>query len=392
MKRKAIKLKQKAWKYDDMYPSFVSVVKTGANKVPFSMIKMSEDEAVKEGLDIKKITFSLGTSETYVKSFLSNRAIEDYTIQTDEQGRLFVENPSEFSDVKSIVLEDGTEVDVGVTSSAVEQEKTKIEDYEETTAFSEDKEDVVITANEDTADEVVDSEVVETEATDTEVKEEEAEILASEQEVEAETKEEVSEQLSEPKVTAQLSEDQLSVVKHLIDMKLKEHNDYTEFVDNYKIMIMFDTVFWLFRDKLARAFTDSEPSERNGKVMYEATEFGKACVAIYNTLDNISLSEPEEKSVVETEVITDEVSETEEVKLSEETEDTEINKLILSLKEELEAIKKQLANNEEENVDNTKLIMQTSKADVGAYDKPGIEPTAQASQPLSKHTRNLFGI
>lgn len=76
MKRKAKKVEQKAWKWENMYPQFVSIVETGANFIPFSSIKFSADEIdgdYSEGYDIAKIVFNTNHTEQHAKQFLEEK-------------------------------------------------------------------------------------------------------------------------------------------------------------------------------------------------------------------------------------------------------------------------------------------------------------------------------
>jgi hypothetical protein len=178
MKRTAKKLEQKAWRYEDMYPQFVSIVETGANFIPFSTIKFADlGQEFTEGYDVAKIVFPISFSSDEIQKFLDDKQIIEYSVKLNEDGSSYVENPNLdlFEDTKTITMSDGVEIQVGKTTKATKQVKTKIEESKPVIVFSEveELESVIVTADSgEVVDEVVDGTVDEVEVDETVVLEE----------------------------------------------------------------------------------------------------------------------------------------------------------------------------------------------------------------------------
>lgn len=387
MKRKAKKVEQKAWKWENMYPQFVSIVETGANFIPFSSIKFSADEIdgdYSEGYDIAKIVFNTNHTEQHAKQFLEEKNVVDYELKTDEAGKLYVENPEleSFSDIKVITMQDGVEVHVGKTDKATVQAKTKIEEAEPVLKMSDE------------------TEVVETVALEAEVAEEVAEETnleeVYEEGAEAEVTEEVSEVADEAVTEENKFQDKKTVelLGEMISARMSD-NEFTNYVDSRKTYLTMELLSYKLMDTVFYALQEED---RETKVLAVAAQFGEAVLKLYNALDTVNMSSDEDDEDEEDEDLDQtgariigeeepevllEASTTETVSIIPAVE--ELTSELKALKAELEEIKKQ------KEVDSNNVLMQTSKADVGAFDK---SPTLEDNQPKahSVSTKNLFGL
>ena len=393
MKRKAKKVEQKAWKWENMYPQFVSIVETGANFIPFSSIKFSADEIdseYTEGYDIAKIVFNTNHTEQHAKQFLEEKNVVDYELKTDDAGKLYVDNPNleSFSDVKVITMQDGIEVHVGKTDKATVQSKTKIEEAEPMLKMSDE------------------AETVETVALESEVAPETEEVVAEEATDETDL-EEVYEEGAEETVVQETTEEVVQVENKFADNKTLEllgefistkmsDNEFTNYVDAKKTYLTMELLSYKLMDSVFYALQEED---RETKVLQVAAQFGEAVLKLYNALDTVNMSSDEDDEEDEDEEDLDQTGakiigeEEPEVLLEASTTEVDtITPAIQDLSSELKAIKAELDElKKQKEVDSTNVLMQTSKADVGAFDK---SPTLEDNKPgvYANNTKNLFGL
>lgn len=404
MKRKPVKLERKAWKYDNMYPQFVSVVETGANFIPFSSIKFSEDlgEQLSEGYDIAKIEFSLSFSESDVVKYLDDKQIVDYVIQLKEDGSMYVENPDieHFSDLEVISMSEGVNIYVGKTSKATNQVKTKIEEYEPASTFSEGEnqsaeEASVALASEET------EEAPETETTE-DISETEEDTITEDVAVEGEVLE-VDNVEAEPvdetsEVVVQQSEGSKIAQAILNFHKLKmsdSDNEFLHSVDARKAYITIDLLNYQFLDTVYYALLDDD---RETKIKEASTKFADAVLKVYQGLSLLSMSadydDEDEEDIDQTGATI--IGEEEPLVLLSDTAEDNVDSIkntleslqneILSLKDELTKI------NATKTVDSEKVLMQTTKADVSVFDKGSTLEETNKPSALNKSTKNLLGL
>lgn len=393
MKRKAKKVEQKAWKWENMYPQFVSIVETGANFIPFSSIKFSADEIdseYTEGYDIAKIVFNTNHTEQHAKQFLEEKNVVDYELKTDDAGKLYVDNPNleSFSDVKVITMQDGIEVHVGKTDKATVQAKTKIEEAEPVLKMSDEAEAEAVetvSLKDEIVDGVADEVVAKDEFTEGE------EVVADEV-----TEENVTEEVTETENKFQ-DKKTVELLGEMISARMSD-NEFTNYVDSRKTYLTMELLSYKLMDTVFYALQEED---RETKVLAVAAQFGEAVLKLYNALDTVNMSSDEDDeedddfededldqtgaTIIgeeEPEVLL-EASTTEADTITPAIED--LSSEVKALKAELEEIKRQ------KEVDSNNVLMQTSKADVGAFDK---SPTLEDNKPsvYANNTKNLFGL
>ncbi len=374
MKRIKRSVTQRAWKYDEMFPTFVSIVPTGANRIPFAALKLSEDGEYGEGYEIKQIIFGAQFTEESATAYLEDKGITDYSLQKLSDGRLYVENSHEFTDVKSISL-DNIEVFVGKTDYAAKQVKTqivsgnpvmKLEDNVDTlegeaTVALEDATSTEVVTEEVTATEVADAEPVDVKLEDNQETVEEP-VEETTETVEGETTTEVEE-------STEVTE--LALSDNCYIDSLKDNNAY----------YVVDTFIYKLRYNLQDILESKVDIDT--RVKDEVVKFADAIVAHFNAIESIPEIETEDLQMSDQSSIATAIEATPESLLIET-----ITKKLAEFQEKLDsALEKSTPE-----VDNTTIMLQTSKADVTAFDQSQTTEVKPQVKQVTSNTKNLFGL
>ena len=373
MKRVKQKFQHTAWRYENMYPKYVSIVQTGANWIPFSTIKFSDEQMQEftDGYEVASVKFPNTYGEGQAKQYLDSKGFTDYTLQFLDDGGIIVENPATFTDIKTITMGD-IEVNIGKTNKAAKQVKTKIEDATPSTVDIKAEDTIAlednITVEVDNVEDVADA----TEDT--------VEDVVS---VSASTDDSVIETI-EPIVDVAQTDTTISLAENPYIDRLKNDNPYST----------VDTLLYQLRYRLVdilESKVDYAP-----RIIQETASFAEAIILSFSATDMLP-----EDSVVTGIVDTpaEESTETEDsVAMSDSntntvsTEDT--SNTLVKLQEQVNELTNivEKALNSKTSVDNTSVMMQTSKADVSAFDKGADIEAPRASSPhVLKQQKNLFG-
>lgn len=377
MKRTTRNVKQKAWKYIDMFPKFVSIVKTGANRIPFSALKLSEDDGFVEGYDIQKIVFGKAYNETVARMYLEDKGIVDYELTQQDDGLLFIESSNEFTDIKKISLND-MDIFVGKTDTATKQIKTKIISEEPIMQLDdENKEDEVVTV--DTSKEPnADTAKLEDTQIDEPVVDEHADELGVESNIEPDTNSTIVTDKPETvegdvKLEDKVAEDEF--------VSVELANSYISDLKAHAAYATVDSFIYTLRRNLIQLLEKGE--NLSDGIKGEVDTFATAVVSAFVAVKGI----PDEDTVA----LSDEP--TGENAVDSTDENSTDKDIITKLSELIDQKLQSLAETAKDVVDKEQVMLQTSKSDAGAFDvSQASDDTKPQKTQVSTNTKNLFGL
>jgi hypothetical protein len=401
MKRTKKKVEKRTYALKNAFPRFVSIVDRGANLIPLSELRFSEDGTERfADVDINRIVFSkeVFKDKEAVESYLQENNYEEYSI--DEVEETFVvagTDADKFSDIQNIEYDDGVMYFIGKLKEEIADEPVtaivESEAIDSVEGFSEETPEV---ASEDAAEEVVaQSEEFNEEAQPEEVNTsgeegeggdspEAAEVVQESQEEVVTESEETAASVADSTTDASeiVQESDTPVVEDKLKTFLtseKYGEDYTDFrhqiteaQENRSFIMSFDYVTYVFNDCSFSALYNGDMDQ----FKKNCADYFKVVKALVDSSKNLSFSDEE---VLDVEEATEE-------KFSFTKEDLEA-----LIEEKLQKYKEK----EQPTIDETEIIIQnrqSTNSDELIVTNDKAEKNERVEKFNAQTKKDLFGI